>query len=80
MYALKTGVIRCLDPKFMLPEGIRLRRATPQDCDIIVHHRRCMFQDMGNGTDAELNAMVAATRPWLLEALANDSYHGWLGD
>ena len=64
----------------MLSDGIQIRRAMPRDCDIILHHRRFMFRDMGNGTDAELDAMAAATRPWLLQALANDSYRGWLAE
>jgi len=57
---------------------IRFRDATPLDRDAILHHRRCMFRDMGNGTEAELDAMVETTRPWLERALADGSYRAWL--
>lgn len=61
-----------------MPSDFTFRPATPADCDIILHHRRCMFRDMGEGTESELDRMVEATRPWLDRALADGSYRGWL--
>jgi len=57
---------------------IHFRVATPLDRDVILHHRRSMFRDMGEGTPAELDAMVADTAPWLEHALADGSYRAWL--
>ena len=57
---------------------IQFRPATALDRDIILHQRRSMFRDMGEGTEAELEAMVRATSPWLERALADGSYRAWL--
>jgi hypothetical protein len=35
---------------------------------------------MGEGTPAELDRMVEATRPWLQRALTNGSYRAWLAE
>jgi GNAT superfamily N-acetyltransferase len=64
----------------MPPDGIRFRPSAPQDCEVILHHRRCMFRDMKSGTDAELDAVVEDCRPWLEKALADHSYRGWLAE
>jgi len=58
--------------------NISFRVATALDRDTILHHRRSMFRDMGSGTDAELDAMVEATAPWLGDALSDGSYRAWL--
>ena len=57
---------------------ISFRPATPRDRDVILHHRRSMFRDMGEGTDAELDHMAEATSPWLEQALSDGSYRAWL--
>lgn len=44
----------------------------------ILHHRRSMFRDMGEGTVQELDRMVEVARPWLARALADGSYRHWL--
>jgi len=59
---------------------ITIRSATPQDCVVILHHRRSMFQDMGEGGPQDLDRMVEATAPWLARALADGSYQGWLAE
>ena len=64
----------------MASDDIRIRNATPQDCSVILHHRRSMFQDMGEGSAEDLDRMVAATAPWLERALADGSYQGWLAE
>ncbi len=64
----------------MAPSEISIRSATPQDCAVILHHRRSMFQDMGEGSSEDLERMVEATAPWLAGALADGSYHGWLAE
>jgi GNAT superfamily N-acetyltransferase len=53
---------------------IRIREAAPSESAIILHHRRSMFRDMGEGTPEELE--VAS--PWLARALAEGSYRHWI--
>jgi GNAT superfamily N-acetyltransferase len=57
---------------------VTIRQARQSDSDIILHHRRSMFRDMGEGTVEELDRMVEVARPWLERAMADDSYHHWL--
>jgi len=64
----------------MASNEISIRPATPQDCSVILHHRRSMFQDMGEGSTEDLDRMVEATAPWLAAALADGSYQGWLAE
>ena len=44
---------------------ITIREATASESAIILHHRRSMFRDMGEGTVEELDRMVEVARPWL---------------
>ena len=57
---------------------ITIREAAPSESAIILHHRRSMFRDMGEGTVEELDRMVEVARPWLARALGDGSYHHWL--
>ncbi|HKM47361.1 MAG TPA: GNAT family N-acetyltransferase [Terriglobales bacterium] len=57
---------------------ITIREATASESAIILHHRRSMFRDMGEGTVEELDRMVKVAGPWLARALADGSYHHWL--
>jgi len=62
----------------MTPHEITIREAAPNESAIILHHRRSMFRDMGEGTVAELDRMVEVASSWLAGALADGSYHHWL--
>ena len=55
-----------------------IREALPSESAIILHHRRSMFRDMGEGTVEELDRMVEVASPWLAWALADGSYRHWL--
>jgi GNAT superfamily N-acetyltransferase len=57
---------------------ITIREAAATELAIILHHRRSMFRDMGEGTVEELDRMVVVARPWLERALADGSYRHWL--
>jgi GNAT superfamily N-acetyltransferase len=57
---------------------ITIREAAPSESAIILHHRRSMFRDMGEGTVEQLDRMVEVARPWLARALADGSYRHWL--
>ena len=48
------------------------------DVEVILHHRRSMFRDMGEGTAEELDRMVEVARPWFARALVDGSYRHWL--
>jgi GNAT superfamily N-acetyltransferase len=62
----------------MTQAEIKIREAAPDEAAIILHHRRSMFRDMGEGTVEELDRMVEVARPWLMRALADGSYRHWL--
>jgi len=55
-----------------------IREAAAGELDLILHHRRSMFRDMGEGTTEELDRMIAAARPMFAKAIENGSYHHWL--
>jgi GNAT superfamily N-acetyltransferase len=57
---------------------ITIREAAAQEVAIILHHRRSMFRDMGEGSAEELDRMVEVATPWLERTLADGSYHHWL--
>ncbi|MGD0791551.1 MAG: GNAT family N-acetyltransferase [Terriglobales bacterium] len=61
-----------------MPADITIREAAPNESAIILHHRRSMFRDMGEGTPDELDRMVEVARDWLARALADRSYRHWL--
>jgi len=56
----------------------RLRVATLDDVDVLVHHRIAMFQDMGVPLDAA--AVDAAFRRWLLDMMPKGVYRAWVVD
>jgi GNAT superfamily N-acetyltransferase len=62
----------------MTPAEITIREATPTESAIILHQRRSMFRDMGEGTVDELDRMEEVAGPWLTRVLADGSYHHWL--
>jgi GNAT superfamily N-acetyltransferase len=62
----------------MITNEITIRHALPADLEIILHQRRAMFRDMGEGTVDELDRMVEVARPWLSKAFADETYHHWL--
>ncbi len=51
-----------------------LRKATPADLDLILHHRREMFREMGLGVSGEADAL---SRDFFGKALVEGWYHGW---
>ncbi len=59
-------------------DTITIREASASESAIILHHRRSMFRDMGEGTTEELDRMIEVARPWLAQALADGSYRHWL--
>src|SRR4029077_4484378 len=62
----------------MTESDITIRVAAPSESAIILHHRRSMFRDMGEGAVGEHGRMVEGASPWLARALADGSYRHWL--
>jgi GNAT superfamily N-acetyltransferase len=60
-----------------LPEGYAVRRASANDVDILVAHRRAMFVDMGYRDESALDAMAAKCHPWLLTRMNRGEYLAW---
>lgn len=55
-----------------------IRPATEEDLDVVLYHRRRMFEDMGF-TDAEaLRAMLLSSTELLRRGLMDGTYRGWL--
>ena len=61
-----------------LPGGYAIRRASIDDIDTLVAHRRAMFVDMGYRDEAALDSMAAKCRPWLLSKMNRGEYLAWL--
>ena len=59
-------------------DEITLRQAGPKDLQVILHHRRAMFEDMGYREPGPLEAMEQSARPFFAQALAEGWYRGWL--
>ena len=63
-----------------MADDFRLRAATPADLEVILHHRRAMFEDMGYRDAAALDATLATSRPYIAQGLAEGFYLGWLAE
>jgi GNAT superfamily N-acetyltransferase len=56
----------------------QIRSATPEDLEVVLHHRRRMFEDMGL-TDAKgIEDMLNTSAPLLRRGLQDGTYRGWL--
>lgn len=56
----------------------RLRRATLEDLDVLVVHRRKMWEDIGGKTRAELDAADRVYRRWARSRLKSGTLVGWI--
>ncbi|HEY1338779.1 MAG TPA: GNAT family N-acetyltransferase [Bryobacteraceae bacterium] len=56
---------------------MRVRRATTDDIETIVHHRRAMFEDMGYREAAAMDTMCERFRPWLRSKMEAGEYLTW---
>jgi GNAT superfamily N-acetyltransferase len=61
-----------------LPSDYRVRPATIEDANILVHHRIAMFTDMGLTFDVP--RLEATFRAWLAASMAAGTYRAWLVD
>lgn len=61
-----------------LPGGFTIRRASEEEIDTLVAHRRSMFLDMGHTDEAAMDRMAEKCKPWLLEKIKAREYLAWL--
>jgi ribosomal protein S18 acetylase RimI-like enzyme len=61
-----------------MSDGVRVRRATLDDVEVIARHRAAMFADMGTIAPADAGPLIEATRPYLRTAIPAGDYLGWL--
>jgi ribosomal protein S18 acetylase RimI-like enzyme len=61
-----------------IPEGYAVRRASTDDIDTLVAHRRSMFFDMGYRDETALDSMAAKCHSWLLKKMNREEYLAWL--
>lgn len=57
----------------------RVRLATLDDADVLVHHRVAMFAEMGSSA-ADAAAAGPMFRTWLADAMPNGTYRAWVVD
>ncbi len=58
----------------------RIREATVHDLDVIMHHRRQMFVDMGFTDEQQLAVSQSSSRGFIAQGLADGMYRGWLAE
>jgi ribosomal protein S18 acetylase RimI-like enzyme len=59
---------------------MQLRPATLADLDVILHHRREMFREMGGDYERQLDRFDYASQQYFQSALQDGSYIGLLGE
>jgi len=59
-------------------DALRLRSATPDDIETVLHHRCAMFRDMRLADEAAIAAARKASEPFFLRGLKDGSYRGFL--
>lgn len=59
---------------------MRIRPADIADIELILHHRREMFREMGGDYERGLTAFESASRSYLTSALEGGSYYGMIGE
>jgi GNAT superfamily N-acetyltransferase len=58
-------------------EDFSIRLGTLDDVEIVVAHRRAMFNEMGYRDGQALDEMCAAFRPWLERKMQRNEYLAW---
>jgi len=58
----------------------RIRPATPLDLDVVLRHRRRMFEEMGFRDPEALEGMLEVSATLLGRGLEDGSYRGWLAE
>ena len=56
----------------------KIRRATVKDMDVLVAHRRSMFEEMARLTPEKRRDAAASYREWAKEMIKQRLYHGYI--
>ena len=56
----------------------RIRPATGDDLEVVLRHRRRMFEHMGFSDGRALDEMIAGSTPLFQRGLTDGTYRGWL--
>jgi GNAT superfamily N-acetyltransferase len=67
-------------PASPLLARVKFRPATPDDLDVILHHRREMFREMGGKYRETLEQFESASRTYFEAGLRDGSYFGLLAE
>ncbi len=67
-------------PRKSTNQTVRLRRAKPTDLDVLVYHRRRIWEDMGEKNDAELDEQDRVYRRWACSRLKTGVLAGWVAE
>ena len=57
---------------------LKVRHVTVRDLDVLVHHRRGMWEDMGVGTRIELDEADPVYRKWARARLKSGRFVAWV--
>jgi len=58
--------------------GFKIRRATSKDLELLVHHRRKMFEEMASPTEEELSVHDASYRVWARDMMKRRLLHVYI--
>lgn len=58
--------------------GFKIRRATIKDMDVLVEHRRAMFEEMARMTAEERKVAGDSYRAWATEMMKQKLFHGYI--
>lgn len=64
----------------MTADAVPIRLATTEDLQVICHHRRAMFDEMGLEPRVSHDESIAAFADWLLPRLVSGEYVGFLAE
>ncbi len=67
-------------PRKSVRQIVRLRRAKHTDLDVLVYHRRRMWEDMGEKNEAELEEHDRVYRRWARSRLKTGVLAGWVAE
>ncbi len=66
--------------RMTMPDDVSIRPVGLADLPEILRHRRFMFRDMGYTDAAALDAMQAASEPYIRRGLEEGFYFGWIAE
>jgi len=78
MLELYFGKLTAFEKGMDTTNNFTIRVAASSDLDVILHHRRQMFIEMGHTNDEKMEASQQTSREFFTHALVEGRYRGWL--